>query len=480
MFALPVVYGLFLVYVVLRLFRTPSRNASDYIVAGRRLTLPGFVATLVASWYGGILGVGEYTWEIGVSNWLVFGVPYYLYAGIFAFFLAGRARRSRMLTLPDQLAAHYGTAPALIGAVVLFVMTVPAAYVLMLGVLVEWVTGWPLWLGVVVGTALSVGYVFRGGLRAIVGTDMVQFVLMFLGFAVLVPVCVVKLGGWSTLSEALARIDAGLLAQGAAQAGHLSWDGGLGLQAVAVWYFIAMTTLVEPTFFQRCYAARTERTAKVGIGLAIGLWIVFDFLTTTAGLYARVALDGKLERPMLAFPALAVEVLPEFWAGVFMAGLLATIMSTVDSYAFISAVTGGRDIVLRFIRRDAGGPLDDDRDGSLTYMRWGLLAAAVLSVVLALWAQSVITLWKLLGSLATPVLLLPVALSHTRWRVSGRVVSASMLLSGLTVLVWLALGGGEKYLGVESIFPGLAVSVVVVGIGVVRGLPLPPRNDDSL
>ena len=262
MFALPVVYGLFLVYVVLRLFRAPSRDASDYIVAGRRLTLPGFVATLVASWYGGILGVGEYTWEIGVSNWLVFGVPYYLYAGIFAVFLAGRARRSRMLTLPDQLAARYGTAPALIGAVVLFVMTVPAAYVLMLGVLVEWVTGWPLWLGVVVGTALSVGYVFRGGLKAIVGTDMVQFVLMFLGFAVLVPVCAVKLGGWSYLSDALAKIDAGLLAEGAAQAGHLTWDGGLGLQAVAVWYFIAMTTLVEPTFFQRCYAARTERTAK--------------------------------------------------------------------------------------------------------------------------------------------------------------------------------------------------------------------------
>lgn len=471
MYAVPVVYALFLVYVVLRIFRAPSDNASDYIVAGRRLTLPGFVATLVASWYGGILGIGEYTWKIGVSNWLVFGVPYYLYAGLFAVFLAGRARRSRMLTLPDQLAAHYGTTPALIGAVALFVMTVPAAYVLMLGALVEWVTGWPLWLGVVIGTALSVSYVFRGGLRAIVGTDMVQFVLMFLGFVILVPVCVVRIGGWHTLSEELARIDAGLLAQGAVQAGHLTWDGGLGLQAVAVWYFIAMTTLVEPTFFQRCYAARTEKTAKIGIGLAILLWIVFDFLTTTAGLYARVALDGKLERPMLAFPVLAVEMLPEFWAGVFMAGLLATIMSTVDSYAFISAVTGGRDIVLRWRRRDRAGALDDDDDdgGSLRSMRWGLVAAAVLSVILALWAESVITLWKLLGSLATPVLLLPVVLSHTRWRVSGRVVSVSMLLSGGTVLVWLALGGGEQFLGIESIFPGLGVSAVVVAIGVVRG-----------
>ena len=32
----------------------------DYLVAGRRVTLPAFVATLVTTWYGGILGIGEY------------------------------------------------------------------------------------------------------------------------------------------------------------------------------------------------------------------------------------------------------------------------------------------------------------------------------------------------------------------------------------------------------------------------------------
>ena len=52
-------------------------------------------------------------------------------------------------------------------------MTTPAAYVLMLGVLVQFATGWPLWLGVILGPLLSVGYVFRGGMRAIVVTDNV-------------------------------------------------------------------------------------------------------------------------------------------------------------------------------------------------------------------------------------------------------------------------------------------------------------------
>src|SRR5262249_46654116 len=66
--------------------RRPS--AVDYVVAGRRVTLPAFVATLVASFYGGILGVGEFTWRYGIANWLVFGVPYYLGAALFAGFLA--------------------------------------------------------------------------------------------------------------------------------------------------------------------------------------------------------------------------------------------------------------------------------------------------------------------------------------------------------------------------------------------------------
>jgi len=324
-------YLLFLLFIVLRLFRKPASGGADYIVAGRRLTLPAFTASLVTTWYGGILGVGEYTWSYGVSNWLVFGVPYYLYAGVFAIFLAAKARRSAVLTVPDLLERRFGRPTALAGAGVLFVMTAPAAYVLMIGVLVNFATGLPLWAGVILGTALSIAYVFRGGLSAVVATDVVQFFLMFIAFLILVPVCVIKFGGAGFLRDGL-------------PAGHLEWDGGLGFQAIAVWYFIALSTLVEPAFYQRCYAARDEKVAKKGIAAAIVFWICFDFLTTTAGLYARVLLPD-LADPVQAFPALAAHVLPGFWQGVFTVGLLATIMSTVDSYAFIGSVTLGRDLI---------------------------------------------------------------------------------------------------------------------------------------
>ncbi len=439
------IYAAFLLLMVFRLTGHQAGDAADYIVAGRRLTLPAFTASLVTTWYGGILGVGEYTWRYGVSNWLVFGVPYYLYALVFALVLARRARRSEVLTIPDLLERRYGRPAALLGAGTLFVMTAPAAYVLMLGVMIGFVTGWPLWIGVVLGTALSVGYVFRGGLRAVVATDMVQFVLMFLAFLVLVPVCVARWGGWSFLQANL-------------PADHLTWDGGLGFQAVAVWYFIAMSTLVDPAFYQRCYAAGSEQTARRGIGAAVVLWVIFDFLTTTAGLYAR-ALLPDLADPVQAFPALGRLALPPYLQAVFVVGLLATIMSTIDSYAFIGAITLGRDVIGRWRGLVA--------DETLPLMRLALLGTAVVSVTLALLSGSVVALWKALGSVGTPVLLLPLALAHFRWRVPGRTVVLSMILSGTVALAWLALGRGGPWLGVEAIFPGLVVSAVVCLTGVL-------------
>jgi SSS family solute:Na+ symporter len=87
-----------------------SRRTSS--LAGRTLTLPAFVVTLVATWYGGVLGVGEYSYLHGISNWLVLGVPYYVGALLFALLFAERAREVGASTLPDLLYGAYGAGRA--------------------------------------------------------------------------------------------------------------------------------------------------------------------------------------------------------------------------------------------------------------------------------------------------------------------------------------------------------------------------------
>ncbi|HIC51869.1 MAG TPA: hypothetical protein EYO96_04350, partial [Candidatus Marinimicrobia bacterium] len=69
----------FVMTLVIGLFHSRQRfseNESDYLLAGRKLTIFPFTASLVATWYGGILGVGEFTYSYGISNWVVFGLPY--------------------------------------------------------------------------------------------------------------------------------------------------------------------------------------------------------------------------------------------------------------------------------------------------------------------------------------------------------------------------------------------------------------------
>ena len=443
--ALVVLYfGLLGVVWARRFGSRPSND--DFFVAGRAVTLPAFVATLVSTWYGGILGVGEYAWRYGVANWLVFGVPYYVGALLFALLFARRARGTSHYTMPDLLHAHFGRGAAIVGAVAVFLTSAPAAYVLMLGTLFAAMFGLPLVPCVIAAAVLSVFYVDRGGLRTVVFTDQIQFALMYGGFALMVAFLVARHGGLEFL---LPRVPAS----------HFVWHGGNAPAAIFVWYFIALGTLVDPGFFQRAYAARDAKVAKHGVLWSIAFWILFDFMTTTCGLYAR-ALLPTLKDPVFAFPELARLTLPPVALGMFYLGMIATVMSTIDSYAFIAATTVSRDFVWRLF----GG--DEARLPALS--RAGLWFSTAFATVLALASPTVIGLWHDLGSITTPALLLPVGLALAgRGRPGPRGALLLMLVPLLVSLAWVLYAhavatprGGYPW-SVEPIYAGLGSSALV-------------------
>ena len=443
-----VLYLAFLAAVWVSRFSRRS-EVVDYLVAGRRVTLPAFVATLVATWYGGILGVGEYSYRYGVSNWLVFGVPYYVGALLFALLFARRARTAALYTLPDLLDRRYGRAPALAGAVLVFITSAPAAYVLMLGTLAAAMFHLPLWPCVIAAAVFSVFYIQNGGLRSVVFTDQVQFVLMYLGFVVILAFLFARHGGLGFLHASL-------------PATHFTWHGGNPWPSIVVWYFIALSTLVDPGFWQRAYAARDPQVAKRGVLISIGFWILFDFMTTTTGLYAR-ALLPELKEPVFAFPELARLTLPPFWLGLFYLGMIATVMSTIDSYGFIAATTIGRDVVWR-LRREA----TDERVPA--YSKIGLWIAAAFATALALANPSVVGLWHDLGSITTPALLLPTATALLRRGELGSRATLFAMIAAFAVSLASVLaktfahapGAAAGYpFGVEPIYAGLGVSLLI-------------------
>ena len=449
--ALVAAYALFLLYLGIRLSHVAKGSTADYLVMGRRLSLPSFVATLVATWYGGVLGVGEFSFRYGISNWIVFGVPYYIGALLFAFFLARRAHRTKFYTVPDLLHHAYGRPAGLTGAIAVQLFNSPAPYVLMMGILLQMLFGWEFLPALIVGTFFSTIYSLRGGLRSVVAADRLQFVLMFAGFMIALPFLAMTHGGLPFLHANL-------------PATHFVWHGGNHLQYIFVWYLIALQTLVEPTFYQRAFAAKDEATAQRGVLISIGFWILFDFLTTFTGLYAR-ALMPDLADPVSAYPRLAAEFLPPVMRGLFFLGLLATVMSTVDGYTFIGGVNFGRDLIWRWRR-------EPDEENVNRYAQYGFVLTALLAFGLALWFRSAVDLWHHVGSVGVPALLLPLLLVHSpRWRVSSWWATASMLAGGGAALAWiipsLVVKDGPYPLGLEPIYAGLVASAATWGLGLL-------------
>lgn len=422
-----------------------SKTSDGYFLAGRTLTLPAFVATLVATWYGGILGVGEFAHQSGLSVWLVFGVPYYVFAILFAVFLAPRIRRATLYTIPDKIDEAYGKKAAVVAAAFVYCLANPAAYVLMLGVLLQLIFGWPLLPALLVGTLASTVYVYFGGFRSDVRVNIVQFILMFAGFAVILPYCFHHLGGLAYLQSHL-------------PATHLTWNGGNKPGYIIAWFFIAMWTLVDPAFHQRCYAAEDAKTAQRGVLVSILFWVVFDFMTTTAGLYARAALPHI--EPVMAYPLLAEALLPGGIKGIFYVAMLATVMSTLVSNLFLCGVTFTRDFVWRL---EGGDP--DKRLNMRTFL--GLTLTTVIALVLAILVPSVVKLWYSVGTTFIPGLLLPLLSAYwPRLRVRRAAAWIIMLLASLTSLGWLIWGqthlvdGCATYpLSLEPMYPGLMVSM---------------------
>lgn len=451
------VYVLFLLIVG---FWKRKQTDEEYLIANRSLGLPAFVATLVATWYGGILGAGEFVYTDGIAAWVAQGLPYYVFALIFAIFLAARIRGSAVsvYTIPDKFEQAYDRKTALLGALFAFIYASPSTYVLMLGTMLQILFGWSLLPSMVIGLIFSVIYVFRGGFLSDVRVNALQFLLMFAGFSAAATLCVNRFGGWAFLSAA-----------GRLPAAHLHLLGTHNRAWAIVWFFIALTTLTDPGFHQRCYAAKTPRVAAVGIGLAVLCWMLFDFLTTTTGLYAR-ALIPNLSDGKLAFPALAEKIFPPGWKGLFYLGIIAPIMASAISYTFIAAMTVGRDFIWR-LRNET------DNTHVPAYTRIGLAAASVLSILIALALPSVVEQWFVFGNIFVPGMLMPVLGAYSPYpafRARPNFAFASMFAGAGVAIVSLIQGwthGGlanpKYFFDIPPMYPGLICSGLVYSFGLI-------------
>jgi SSS family solute:Na+ symporter len=450
------------VIAVGRLSKKSDATHTSYLVAGRAITLPAFVATLVSSFYGGILGIGEFTYRYGISSWFLNAFPYYLFITIFAIFLSGKVRRTKLYTIPDKLKLAYGKPVSITGAVLIFFLITPAPYVFMLGIIFQLIFKTSLFVSMLICILISISFLYKGGLNADVKVNILEFIMMYLGFGIILPFCFMTYGGPHFLTDNL-------------KPEFLILTGGKSAQFIIVWFFIGLWAIVDPTFHQRCYAAKSEKTARTGVFISLIFWIIFDLMTTTAGLYAAGSIK-HLDNPAMSYPILADNVLPQVAKGFFYVGMLATILSTLHSNLFISATTIGRDII--------GNLRNGKADDKNYYSKLGIIIASVVSLCIPLFIPSVVDMWYSFGTITIPGLLVAVVSSYfLKLKINSIFILVSMIGSASVSLIWLLIGifnksseGNIYPYGIEPLYPGLIVGMLFYFIGFVIKLRIKEKD----
>lgn len=417
-------------------------DADELFLAGRSLGPLAIGLSLFASNISSTTLIGlpgaAYAHGISVANYewmaalvLVFSAVFVLPAFI----------RARLTTVPELLEQRFdGRLRRYLSGTSLFLsLALDTAGSLYAGglILSQMVPG--LTLGMACGgLALFAGlYTAAGGLRAVVYTDVLQAVVLLAGAAVMSFVVFGQFDhDWGRLVAAVEPERLSLLRP--MDDPVLPWLGTLIGLPVLGFYYWTMNQYVA----QRLLGARDLRAAGQGALIAAALKLLPLFLMVMPGVMASVLLPG-LDRPDTVFVELILHFAPVGLAGLMVAGLIAAMMSSVDSALNSASTLLISDFILP--RRPALTVRDQARLGRLSTL--GFMALA------ALWAPQIAHFPGLFAYLqqafacVVPPLVVVFALAMTRNRVGARAA-------------------------LRALVSGHALSAVVLGCS-VAGLPMP-------
>jgi len=412
---------------------SPELSALETILMGRRLTLPLFIGSLVATWYGGIFGVTALTFERGIYNFVTQGFFWYFTYFIFAFFLVQRVRLYESSGLAGLAGKLFGPKAEKLTALLSFANLVPIGYVAGLGHFLAPLLGIGWWEASFYGLVVMYAYALWGGLRAIVYSDAIQALVMVISVWLVVIFSWNSYGGLDFLKQNL-------------PASHFDPTGGNDWASLFIWGAIALGTLVDPNFHQRVQAAKDLKTARTGILISTVIWIFFDIATTLGGLYARALLPES--SPEQSYLILGMKVLPDGLKGVFLAGILATILSTLDSSLF----TAGSSLSFDFLK------LNSKRSLKLSMILCGLMAWLIAPV----FSGNIVYVWRFIGGMISSCLLpallwglwKPKTLNESGFLISVLAGIITMALSAI-IKLYFPISIDEFYLGLTGSLGGL-------------------------
>ena len=434
-------------------FAKKHTDFDDFFLAGRSLTTPLLITTLISTYYGVdvLFGDSQLGFTDGVVAWFGYARPTYAFFLIAAFLLAQRLRKEDFKSLPDILDKYYGKNTRYVSAVTSFIYSLPALSLYGFGMLGDVILGWEPIIGMLVLGGIGLVYTLTGGFWAVVLTDSIQFVMMCLVLALAFPFAMNLIGGFDSMIEKL-------------PSSYFYTMGDLSIWLIIIYASTGLAILVEPTFYQRIFAAKSYKNVRNALVIGIFIWGSYDWIITILAMAAKTGTLMKIMGNPIIDPGVApdaalltimVAALPVGALGLFMAGVLSTEMSTLDSYCLVAGGNVAYDIYKPAFKPDA---TDDEL---IKTTRYGILLSWLLGFAMAVSFEQMLGLWVFMASILISSTMIPILLGI--YVPSFRKPLAGFLSAGLGLLSTIIL---NIYIMMTGTFDTLEETYIVQWFGI--------------
>lgn len=434
-------------------------STGTFFVAGRSLSPLLLFATVLAAniGAGSTVGAAGLGYRDGLSAWWWVGSAGIgtLVLGLWVGPRIWRLAQARgYYTVGDFLEDRYGRSVRATVAALLWLatLTILAGQLIAVAVLLDAVAGVPKVWGCLIGGLVMTTYFTAGGLFTSAWVNLVELVVLLVGFGVALPWVWVDVGGWTAI-----------VSSAPASASYLHfWAGG-----ASGWTYLALLApafVASPGLIQKVYGGRDAHAVRVGVGLSAVVLMVFAAIPPLLGMLARSHAPA-LDNPELALPTVLVAGLPAALGSLGLAAVFSAEVSSADAILFMLATSLSKDLYRRFLR-----PAASDAQ-VLRVARLAAIAGGVLGVVLAILLPSVILSLSIFYSLLSVTLFVPVV-AGLYTRRGGTVEALAAIVAGVATVVALRLGGVALPAYANAYLLGIVASGVAFG-GLVfaRGAP---------